>query len=346
MDAKKLFFRIISIGAAIIIISGGYIINKAFTGNTKFEEEEVYVYVPTDSKYEDVKKILAPYVENQSKIDWVASKREYDSNVKAGKFLLKKGMSSFSIVRALRLNIPVKLAFNNQEKAQDLFVRLASQIEPDTTKLKEIFTNDTFLQENSLNTDNVMSFFIPNSYEFYWNISPEELAEKLTKEYKRFWNDGRLAKAEALNLTPAQVYTLASIVHKETAKADERPKVAGVYLNRLNKNMPLQADPTVIFALKQKSNDWNLVVKRVMHNDLTVNSPFNTYKNTGLPPGPIFMPDVSAIDAVLNPEKHNYLYFCASVERFGYHEFATDYGAHLKVAAKYADWVKKQNYKR
>lgn len=346
MDAKKLFFRIISIGAAIIIISGGYIINKAFTGNTKFEEEEIYVYIPTDSKYEDVKKILAPYVENQSKIDWVASKREYDSNVKAGKFLLKKGMSSFSIVRALRLNIPVKLAFNNQEKVQDLFVRLASQIEPDTTKLKEIFTNDTFLQENSLNTDNVMSFFIPNSYEFYWNISPEELAEKLTKEYKRFWNDGRLAKAKALNLSPAQVYTLASIVHKETAKADERPKVAGVYLNRLNKNMPLQADPTVIFALKQKSNDWNLVVKRVMHNDLTVNSPFNTYKNTGLPPGPIFMPDVSAIDAVLNPEKHNYLYFCASVERFGYHEFATDYGAHLKVAAKYADWVKKQNYKR
>jgi len=346
LDAKKIFLRIISIGAAIIIISGGYIINKAFTGNTKFEEEEVYVYVPTDSKYEDVKKILAPYIKNQAKIDWVASKREYDLNVKAGKFLLKKGMSSFSIVRALRLNIPVKLAFNNQEKVQDLFVRLASQIEPDTTKLKEIFTNDTFLQENSLNTDNLMSFFIPNSYEFYWNISPEELAEKLTKEYKRFWNDGRLAKAEALNLTPAQVYTLASIVHKETAKADERPKVAGVYLNRLKKNMPLQADPTVIFALKQKSNDWNLVVKRVMHNDLIVNSPYNTYKNTGLPPGPIFMPDVSAIDAVLNPEKHNYLYFCASVERFGYHEFATDYSAHLKVAAKYADWVKKQNYKR
>lgn len=346
MEAKKIFLRIISIGAAIIIISGGYVINKAFTGNTKFEEEEVYVYVPTDSKYEDVKKILTPYIENQSKIDWVASKRDYDSNVKAGKFLLKKGMSSFSIVRALRLNTPVKLAFNNQEKVQDLFVRIASQIEPDTTKLKEIFTNDTFLQENGLNKDNVMSFFIPNSYEFYWNISPEEFSEKLTKEYKRFWNDGRLAKAKALNLTPAQVYTLASIVHKETAKTDERPKVAGVYLNRLFKNMPLQADPTVIFALKQKSNDWNLVVKRVMHNDLIVNSPYNTYKNTGLPPGPIFMPDVSAIDAVLNPEKHNYLYFCASVEKFGYHEFATDYNAHLKVAAKYADWVKKQNYKR
>jgi hypothetical protein len=127
LEAKKLFLRIISVGAAILIISGGYVINKAFTGNTKFEAEEVFVYVPTDSKYEDVKKILAPYIENQAKIDWVASKRDYDSNVKAGKFLLKKGMSSFSIVRALRLNIPVKLAFNNQEKVQDLFVRIATK---------------------------------------------------------------------------------------------------------------------------------------------------------------------------------------------------------------------------
>lgn len=346
MGAKKLFGRIVVIGLLLIAIVGGYVINKAFTSNTKFNEEEVFVYVPTGSDYEDVKKILTNYVENQEKIDWVASQRSYDTNVKAGKFLLKKGMSSFSIVRALRLNVPVKLAFNNQEKVQDLFARIASQIEPDTTKLNAIFTNDAFLKENGLNKDNVMSFFIPNSYEFYWNVTPEEFAEKLTKEYKRFWNDSRLAKAKALNLTPAEVYTLASIVHKETAKADERPKVAGVYLNRLNKSMPLQADPTVIYALKQKSNNWDLVVKRVMHNDLMVSSPYNTYRNTGLPPGPIFMPDVSAIDAVLSPEKHDYLYFCASVERFGYHEFATDYNEHLKVAAKYADWVAKQNYKR
>jgi len=346
LGAKKLFGRIVVIGLLLIAIVGGYVINKAFTSNTKFNEEEVFVYVPTGSDYEDVKKILTNYVENQEKIDWVASQRSYDTNVKAGKFLLKKGMSSFSIVRALRLNVPVKLAFNNQEKVQDLFARIASQIEPDTTKLNAIFTNDAFLKENGLNKDNVMSFFIPNSYEFYWNVTPEEFAEKLTKEYKRFWNDSRLAKAKALNLTPAEVYTLASIVHKETAKADERPKVAGVYLNRLNKSMPLQADPTVIYALKQKSNNWDLVVKRVMHNDLMVSSPYNTYRNTGLPPGPIFMPDVSAIDAVLSPEKHDYLYFCASVERFGYHEFATDYNEHLKVAAKYADWVAKQNYKR
>lgn len=346
MGAKKIFVKIVIFGLLILSVLGGYVINKAFTSNTKFNEDEVYVYVPTDSDYEAVKKILAPYIENQEKIDWVAAKRSYDVNVKSGKFLLKKGMSSFSIVRALRLNVPVKLAFNNQEKIQDLFERMASQIEPDTTKLNAIFLNDVFLKENGLNKDNVMSFFIPNSYEFYWNITPEELAEKLTKEYKKFWNDSRLAKAKNLNLTPAQVYTLASIVHKETAKPDERPKVAGVYLNRYAKNMPLQADPTVIYALKQKANNWNLVIKRVMHNDLMTSSPYNTYRNTGLPPGPIFMPDVSAIDAVLNPEKHNYLYFCASVEKFGYHEFATDYNEHLKVAAKYAEWVKKQNYER
>ena len=346
MGAKKIFLRILVIGLIIVSILGGYVINKAFTSNTKFNEEEMFVYVPTGSNYEDVKRILAPYVENQDKMDWVAAKRGYDVNVKAGKFLLKKGMSSFSIVRSLRLNVPVKLAFNNQEKIQDLFVRIASQIEPDTTKLNAVFINDTFLKENGLTKENVMSFFIPNSYEFYWNVSTEEFAEKLTKEYKRFWNDSRLEKAKALNLTPAQVYTLASIVHKETAKADERPKVAGVYLNRLNKSMPLQADPTVIYALKRKSNNWDLVVKRVVNDDLFVSSPYNTYRNTGLPPGPIFMPDVSAIDAVLNPEKHDYLYFCASVEKFGYHEFATDYNEHLKVAAKYAEWVKKQNYKR
>ena len=329
LGAKKLFGRIIVIGSFLIMICGGYVINKAFTDNTKFEEDEVFVYVPTDSKYEDVKKILAPYVENQEKLDWVASKREYNTNVKAGKFLLKKGMSTFSIVRSLRQNVPVKLAFNNQEKIEDLFVRMASQIEPDTTKLKDIFTNDTFLQENGLNKDNVMSFFIPNSYEFYWNISPDELAEKLTKEYKRFWNDGRLAKAKALNLTPAQVYTLASIVHKETAKADERPKVAGVYLNRLKSGIKLEADPTVIFA----NNDFT--IRRVLNRHLRKESPYNTYMNLGLPPGPITMPSINAIDAVLNHESHNYIYMCAKEDFSGYHNFATNLSEHLANARKF-----------
>ena len=276
----------------------------------------------------------------------MAAKRGYTTNVRAGKFLLKKGMSSFSIVRSLRLPVPVKLAFNNQERIVDLYKRIASQVEPSEEQLKAVFENEKFLAEHGLTKETVLTFFIPNTYEFYWDVTAEELAEKFSKEFQRFWNDSRLEKAKALNLTPAQVYILASIVHKETAKADERPRVAGVYLNRLNKNMPLQADPTVIYAQKLAQNDWNLVIKRVVNADTRVASPYNTYRNTGLPPGPIFMPDVSALDAVLNAEKHNYMYFCASVKKFGYHEFATTYDAHLVIAKKYADWVSKQGYNR
>nr|WP_298659575.1 endolytic transglycosylase MltG [uncultured Flavobacterium sp.] len=346
MEKKKLLTKIFIAFTVVVIIAGSYIINKAFTSNTKFEQDEVFVYVPTNSDYEAVKKILAPYVDNQQKIDWVAAKRGYNTNVKAGKFLLKKGMSSFSIVRALRLSVPVKLAFNNQERIDDLYKRIASQVEPNEIQLKAVFENEKFLADHGLTKETVLTFFIPNTYEFYWDVTAEELAEKFSKEFHRFWTESRLEKAKALQLTPAQVYILASIVHKETAKADERPRVAGVYLNRLKQSMPLQADPTVIYAQKLAQNNWNLVIKRVINDDTRISSPYNTYRVTGLPPGPIFMPDVSAIDAVLNAEKHKYMYFCASVEKFGYHEFATSYEEHLVIAKKYGAWVAKQGYKR
>ncbi|WP_396188957.1 endolytic transglycosylase MltG [Flavobacterium sp.] len=343
---KKIIIKIV-VGVLLVgVLLGGYLINKIFTSNTKFEQEEVYVYIPTGSNYEAVKKIIAPYVENLDKVDWVASKRGYTENVKSGKFLLKKGMSSFSIVRSLRLPVPVKLAFNNQESVDKLFERIASQVEPSVAELKAVFENEVFLKEHQLTKETLLTYFIPNTYEFYWDVSAEDLAKKFEKEYQRFWSNGRAEKAKGLNMTPAEVYTLASIVHKETAQAAERPRVAGVYLNRLKANMPLQADPTVIYAVKRESGDWNQQIKVVTFNDLKVNSPYNTYRIKGLPPGPIFMPDVSAIDAVLNPEKHNYLYFCASVEKFGYHEFAASYEEHLVIAKKYSEWVSKQGYKR
>lgn len=343
---KKIIIKIV-VGVLLVgVLLGGYLINKIFTSNTKFDQEEVYVYIPTGSNYEAVKKIIAPYVENLDKVDWVASKRGYTENVKSGKFLLKKGMSSFSIVRSLRLPVPVKLAFNNQESVDKLFERIASQVEPSVAELKAVFENEVFLKEHQLTKETLLTYFIPNTYEFYWDVSAEDLAKKFEKEYQRFWTNGRAEKAKGLNMTPAEVYTLASIVHKETAQAAERPRVAGVYLNRLKANMPLQADPTVIYAVKRESGDWNQQIKVVTFNDLKVNSPYNTYRIKGLPPGPIFMPDVSAIDAVLNPEKHNYLYFCASVEKFGYHEFAASYEEHLVIAKKYSEWVSKQGYKR
>lgn len=342
--------RIVSIASVVILLAatafGVVVYVKAFTPNTKFAENEVFVYVPTNSTYEDVKKIMSPYVENMDKFAFVAEKRGYDSNVNPGKFLLTKGMSSFSIVSSLRHNVPVKLAFNNQESLGKLVQRLSSQIEPDSIALTEVFTDSAFMADNGFNKQTVLAMFIPNTYEFYWNVSPRKVRDKLAKEYKRFWNEERLAKAQVLELTPVEVATLAAIVHEETAKADERPRVAGVYLNRLKLDMPLQADPTVIYALKEKSGNFDQVIKRVLFNDLKTSSPYNTYIHTGLPPGPIAMPDISAIDAVLNAEKHDYVYFCASVERFGYHEFAKTYAEHQVIAKKYAEWVTKQGYQR
>ncbi|TDP61717.1 endolytic transglycosylase MltG [Flavobacterium dankookense] len=317
-----------------------------FTNNTQLEKEEFFVEIPTGSNYDDAKKLLSPYVKSMSSFEIMAKLRSYPDNVKPGRFLLKKGMNTFQIVGAMRRNVPVDLAFNNQERLENLCERLSSQIEPDTTKLLAAFRDTTFLQKNGFSNETVFSMFLPNTYQVYWNISAEKFRDKMLEEYNKFWNKERITKATALNLTPVQVTTLASIVQKESAKKSERPTVAGVYLNRLAKEMPLQADPTVIYALKLRDNDFDQVIKRVLYNDLFIASPYNTYQNTGLPPGPIAMPDVDAIDAVLNAEKHDYIYFCASVEKFGYHVFAASYEDHQVNAKKYADWLNAQGTKR
>ena len=342
MNKSKIF----KILAAVGLIAVLFVYIKFFTSNTNFDKAEVYVEIPTDSKYEDVQRILSPYVKNMSDFEFIANLRSYPKNVKAGRFLLKKDMSAFQLVAAMRRNVPVKLAFNNQERLEDLCERLSSQIEPDTTKLLATFRDSVFLQKNGFTKENVFSMFLPNTYEVYWNISAEKFRDKMLAEYNRFWTKERIAKATELNMTPIQVITLASIVHKETVKKSERPTVAGVYLNRLNDGMKLQADPTVIYALKLRDNDFDKIIKRVLYNDLFIASPYNTYQNLGLPPGPIAMPDVDAIDAVLNPERHDYLYFCASVEKFGYHEFAATMEQHNVNAKKYADWLNAQGTKR
>ena len=191
----------------------------------------------------------------------------------------------------------------------------------------------------------MLSYFIPNTYELFWNTSAEKFTNRMVKEYHRFWNDKRLEKAKALNLSPSQVITLASIVQKETPKTIEQPRVAGLYLNRIKKGMPLQADPTIIYILKQK-NGQDFTVKRVLFKDLKIKSLYNTYLHKGIPPGPIAMPDISAIDAVLDYEKHNYLYMCVNVEKLGYHAFANSMNQHKKNARKYQGWLNNQGIKR
>ena len=339
----KKIFKIVVI---LFLIVAAVVYFKFFTSNTAFNENETYVHIPTNSSYEDAKKIIKPYLKNYSDFEYLANLASYPSKVKSGRFLLEKGMSSFQIVKSLRHNVPVKLAFNNQERLENLVQRLSTQIEPDSLKLINTITDPVFMQQNGFNKNNVIGMFLPNSYEVYWNTSAEKFRDKMLKEYKNFWTNERLEKAKKLNMTPMEVVTLASIVHKETVKADERPKVAKVYLNRLAIGMSLQADPTVIYSLKLRDNNFNQIIKRVLYNDLTISSPYNTYVNKGLPPGPIAMPDLNAVDAVLNPDDNDYIYFCASVERFGYHEFASNYTQHQINAAKYSKWLNEQGTKR
>ena len=346
MNLKKIITIIAVAVISVLIVYGFILMRQIFSANTKFAEKELYVYIPTDSKYEDVKKIIAPYVENMDRFETVANKRDYPENVKPGRFLFTKGMNSYDLVKTLRLNVPVNLAFNNQERLENLAGRVGSQIEADSLSLLKSFKDSIFLKENGFNEENVLAMFIPNTYELYWNTSAVKFRDKMIKEYRNFWNKERVAKAAKQGLSPIEATILASIVHKESVKKDERPRIAGVYLNRLRLQMPLQADPTVIYAIKKKSNDFDQVIKRVFYNDLTMSSPYNTYMNIGLPPGPIAMPDITALEAVLNPEKNNYIYFCASVDRFGYHEFAATLEEHNKNAKKYSDWINSQGVKR
>ena len=334
--------KIIKLGFFVALAAALFVFIYFFTNNTTFSKKEFYVTIPTGANYDSVQKIIKPFISNYASFEFLANLRKYPENVKSGRFLFKKGMSSFQLVSTLRHNIPVNLAFNNQERLENLCVRISSQIEPDSTKLLSVFRDSLFLKQNNFNKNNVIALFIPNSYEFYWNISAEKFRDKMLAEYTKFWSKERLAKAKKLNLSAVEVITLASIVHKETVKTDERPTVAKVYLNRLAIGMPLQADPTVIYSLKLRDNNFDQIIKRVLYDDLLIKSPYNTYKIAGLPPGPIAMPDISAIDAVLNPANNDYLFFCASVTKFGYHEFASNLAQHGVNRKKYIDWLNKK----
>ncbi|MBU2946088.1 endolytic transglycosylase MltG [Zobellia uliginosa] len=347
MYIKRILLFIVIAG----LIGGGIfaytVYNAIFAPNTSFENKEAYLFIPSDADFGEVRELVTPLLKDMGSFEKVAERKGYVSNVRGGKYAIKKGANNNDIINSLRSqNIPVKVAFNNQETIADLAGRIAMQIEPDSLALLQAFTDDAFLKANGFNENTELAMYIPNSYEFFWNTSAKEFRERMLKEYKRFWTDARLEKAKALNLSPAEVITLASVVHKETAKVDERPRVAGVYLNRLRKGILLQADPTVIYAIKKHSGNFNTVIKRVLYKDLELDSPYNTYKYGGLPPGPIAMPDITAIDAVLNPEKHDYIYFVANVENFGYHKFAKTLAQHNRNKEQYVRWINAQKINR
>lgn len=347
MYIKKILWIISIAGLVALGIFSYSIYNSIFSPNTKFNSNTATVYIPTGATYRTAIDSLKPLIDDLSSFDAVAQKKGYAANVKAGKYILKKGMNNNDLVNILRSrNTPVSLVFNNQERLEDLAGRIAGQIEADSISLLNIMKDESFLSSNNLGSEEALSMYIPNKYEFFWNTSAEGFRDRMLTEYKRFWNQNRIDKAKEIGLTPNQVAVVASIVQKETAKVDERPKVAGVYMNRINNGWKLEADPTVIYAIKKNSGNFDTVIKRVLYKDLKLESPYNTYMNITLPPGPIAMPDISSIDAVLNYGKHEYFYFVADVENFGYHKFAKNLSQHNRNKQEYVRWINKQGVNR
>jgi UPF0755 protein len=338
--------KIIYVLGFILILGGilGYNYYQKIFGEAITKDLELFIF-STDSLV-DVKEKISDHSKNPNTFLWVAAKKSF-SKPKTGRYVLKEGMSNNDVVNMLRSGnqTALSVSFNNQTTLEKFAGRIAEQLEIDSISIISSFTEKSFLNENELTAKSALQICIPNSYEFYWTVSADDFRDKLLKEYNRFWTADRVAKAKALNLSKNGVITLASIVQKETAKKSERPIVAGLYLNRLQNGWPLQADPTIIYAIKEvKGQDY--VVKRVLKVDLEINSPYNTYMNRGLPPSLIAMPDISSIDAVLNAKDHDYFYMCADIVKIGYHKFAKTLTQHNANAAKYQNWLNKKGVNR
>lgn len=347
MHLKRVLWAAAILGLIVCGFIAYQIYSAIFSPNTQFNNEEAFVYIASDANLSDVRKSLEPLVKDWSSFEAVADRKGYSSNVKGGKYVIKKGMSNNDMINTLRsLNTPVRVSFNNQESVAALAGRVAEQIEADSLSLLKAFNDAQFLGETGFDEDTKLAMYLPNTYEFFWNTSGDGFRDRMYKEYTRFWTEDRLEKAKKQNLTAAQAISLAAIVQKETVKSDERPRVAGVYLNRIKKGILLQADPTVIFAIKKETGNYDTIIKRVLYRDLEIDSPYNTYKNAGVPPGPITMPDITSIEAVLNPEKHDYLYFVADVSNFGYHMFAETLAQHNRNKVQYIRWLNQQNVRR
>ena len=313
--------------------------NKFYKPNTSFEDESIFLYVMEGDSLA-FRDSISKYIKSEKTFYKAAEKLDYLENQKTGRYKISKDIGNNDIVNSLKFNnTPVNVIFNNQERIENLAGRVSKQIYEDSASLVKAFKDKNFLSINSFNNDNVLSMFIPNSYEVYWNVKPEDFRDKMLTEYNKFWNQQRANKAEQLGLSKLEVISLASIVQKESIKVDERPTIAGVYINRLKKRMRLQADPTVIYSIKDYYKNFDTIIRRVLYRDLRLKSRYNTYRINGLPPGPIAMPDISAIDAVLDYEKHNYIFFVADPYNRGYHLFARNLSEHNRNKRVYTRWL-------
>lgn len=295
--------------------------------------ETVYIYIDEQKNYEEVVAQLQEKagLPSEKIFRLLAERMNYPNKVKTGRYAISDGMTMPDAIRLLRSGdqTPVDLTFNNMRTAENLAGRISQQLMPDSLTLLHALRDPSLAEKFGFNEETFIAMFIPNTYEVYWDTGIENLLNRMKREYDAFWNEGRRNKAEKIGLTPLEVSTLAAIVEEEATYADEYPIVAGLYLNRLNKGMRLEADPTVKFAV----GDFSL--RRILYKHLEVESPYNTYKTTGLPPGPIRIPSISAIDGTLSPQQHNYLFMCAKEDLSGRHNFAVTHAEHARNAAAY-----------
>ncbi|QNL48974.1 endolytic transglycosylase MltG [Olivibacter sp. SDN3] len=343
---KKYKRRIITTISVVLLLTG---ITLAYTYYKRYFAPNVtgvedYLYIKTGASFEDIMLDLGKnnLLKDTASFRWAAEKMEYPSRIKPGKYRLTEQMNNRSLINILGggFQEPVNLRFQNIRLKEQFAGFIATQIEPDSTQLMGLLNSDTLAAKYGFNTENFFTMFIPNTYELYWNTSADNFFSRMHDEYEKFWNTERTKKAAAINLTPIQVSILASVVKGEALHNDEMPKIAGLYINRLRKGILLQADPTVIFA----TNDFT--IRRVLNRHLRTESPYNTYIHKGLPPGPIMMPSITAIDAVLNYENHNYIYMCAKEDFSGYHNFSTNVSEHLVNARKFQQALNERNIKK
>ena len=338
MPRKKLLLKGGLMGGALVVLlalTGGSVLYTWIyrPSLTITEKDSVYFFVRTGSQYPqvymDFKK--SGWLKYSRGFDWVAQKKHYPENIKPGRYLLLKGMSNSQIVDILRsgTQAEVNLVFNSTRHFDRLAGILSKQIEADSVSLIQAFRDSAVMSSFGFTPDQWRAMFIPNTYRFLWNTRADQFLERMNKEFKTFWNPVRESRLKEISLDKFQVISLAAIVQEETNKVEDMPVVAGVYMNRIRKGIKLQSCPTVIFAL----NDYS--IRRVLYTHLAIESPYNTYKYAGLPPGPIRIPSVQAIEACLNYQKNDYLYFCATADFSGNSVFAKTYREHILNARKY-----------
>ncbi len=336
MSRKKVFGMIGAVIAVLFLVAVAgvvFVYSVFLKPNFRAEDGGVYIYARETGDFDYVVRQMedAGCAVDMESFIRAARMRHADTSLRAGRYKISEGMTNRELVNMLNggMQTPVKLRINNIRLPGQLARKLGAQLRADSVQFMTLLSDSTFLKRYGVDCRNVLSLFLPDTYEVYWTIEPEALFDRMYREYGRFWDDGRRAKAEVAGLTPLEVSVLASIVDSETNSRREKPTVAGLYINRLRRGIPLQSDPTVKFAV----GDFGL--NQILYKHLEVESPYNTYKHAGLPPGPICMPTKEGIDAVLNYEKHNYLYMCAKETLDGEHNFAATLSEHNRNAARY-----------